>query len=114
MKESVRKEIEELISKKTYIFKDDNKRAEQYRDDAIFSIGWLCNIADGPLSEDLLREFKHSFIQCHWNEVSRHQNLSKEFICEMEDYLDMDEVIRRGLISGEKYKIHDRWEILDL
>lgn len=120
MKDSVRKEIEIIIREKPYTTRPS---AEEYRDDGAFSVGWLCMISDYDLSEDLLKEFKHSFLQCHWNEVCRYQNLSKGFIYEMEDYLDMKELIGRGLVSREEHKdykeeifepILDRLEILDL
>ena len=121
MKESVRKEVEFLIRDKKYEFKNFAKRAEEYIGNGIFGIGWLCNIEEGPLSEDLMREFKRSFTPAHWREVCRHQNLSKEFIYEMEDCLDMEKILDRGMIVRDEYrqykekqKIHSRFDILDL
>ncbi len=121
MKESVREEIEKIIRER-YGFLLPTP--EEYRDNGLYSVGWLCMIADYDLSEDLLREFKNSFsIEAHWAVVCRYQNLSKEFIYEMEDYLDMEKLIERGLISRGGHgncaeevsdPILNRFEILDL
>lgn len=139
MKDSVRKEIEELIKPSHNNFLNNEKESclvEEFRD----KVDWCYLSHYKVLSEDFISEFQNeiywpnvsafqrlseSFIRefrdrVDWHYISEYQDFSLDFILEFEDKIDIRYLIGKGFSMEEykkykeKYKINDRFEILDL
>ena len=136
MKESVKKEIEELIEKlelccsveefknkiKWGLISSWQKLSEDFIREFKDKVNWYSISSDQTLSEDFIREFKDYVI---WYEVSRYQVFSNEFYQEFKDkinidYLknnkniDMDIKIKIKSETKQGIPVSSRFEILDL
>ena len=150
MKESVRKEVVELI--KGYDI-DPNMSAEYLRDNSPTGGSWpqwWREISKKIISEDFMKEFRDKICWLYisifqklnedfmrelkdkvlWQDAYQHQEMSEDFIYEFRDYIGDKWLFtenefhlrnRKNKITKqrmkeyeEKYKVHSRWELLDL
>ena len=101
MKNSVKKEIEEII--KYYKF---NCSVEGFENHVCWTyISWKNN-----LSEDFIREFKD---QLNWNYISSQQVLSEDFIREFKDKVDWSRILINQELSKD-FVVEFKNLILDL
>jgi len=87
MKNSVKKEIEELI-KHHYL----DCSIEEFRDNSKWF--WISYIS--RLSEDFIREFQN---EVYWPKIIFYQKLSENFIRELKDKIDWDLLVKSKELS---------------
>ena len=132
MIDKVKKEVDELITEysldcsfEEFKYEADWEHISQYQnlsEDFIREfqdeVDWTYIPYYQKLSENFIREFKN---KVYWINISRYQNLSEYFIYEFQDRVDIDFLIRTGIITKERLEelkqengIGSRFEILDL
>jgi hypothetical protein len=109
MKNSVKKEVEELIEECNL-----NCSIEEFKDEVNW--GWISYYTN--LSENFIREFKNKI---DWNEISRSQKLSELFIFEFQDKLDINYLIKNNKITKKRLLeikelecVNNKYELLQL
>lgn len=114
MKESLRKEIEELIKRHGFNCSVDCFKNETY----VYAIGtwdhiWENIISEDPnLSEDFIREFQD---RMWWWKICWHSKLSENFIREFQDKVDWAYISRyQRFTSNFYYEFKDKINVQSL
>ena len=102
MKDSVKKEIENLIEE--YSLDCDIEEFENY-------INWKYFSRYETLSEDFIREFQD---KVNWKYISKYQRLSEDFIREFNNKVESDGIMYYQKISDELKKEIKNGNILPL
>jgi len=125
MKDNMKKEIEQLIEKLNLNctieeFKDyvDWARishsiilSEDFMREFHDRVDWQHISHSQELSEDFIREFKE---KVYWGWISYRQELSDEFREEFKDKMNYTEEYSEEVVIEDKYKVKNRFQLMDL
>ena len=117
MKESVKREARRILDKYSSTISIDYLKNETYAC-GTWDYWWKRTVREVHLSEDFIKEFQD---KVNWDNISRYQKLSEKFILDFEEILNIGYLIKSNKINKNKYKeykeqfrIHNRFDILDL